>query len=319
MATINTSIKVKAEFLDVNNRSTYYDAITYVEDEGIVNGYSDHTFRASMYVTRGEFTKIIINSIFNEIDISNCVQNYFPDVDKQNKFINYICVAKENDIIKGYSDNTYQPEKYITVGEGIKIISNSYGYTDENSLVLPEFENVFMPYIKSLETLNVLPEELNRIGDFITRGEMVEIIYRLKNSIGNKTHTDYLYLNKKTVDVNLLTTPVAMQPIDIVAELSWVEDNIDYADDTHFFKLGVINDFSVSVNGNIMDLNGFDFCVAIYTTRISVGDSLYPSFVYFAFDQSSNTTVTFDSKYYEFNDNILEVDNEIYTPDYEYF
>ena len=57
--TIPTPIS-NAEFIDVPTTHTNYIAITSLEDYGIIEGYSDGTFKPDKSVNRAEFLKIIL-------------------------------------------------------------------------------------------------------------------------------------------------------------------------------------------------------------------------------------------------------------------
>lgn len=59
-------------FSDVYTTDPYYTAIEYIKNNGIANGYPDGTFKPENSITRGEFTKIIINALYDLEDISNC-------------------------------------------------------------------------------------------------------------------------------------------------------------------------------------------------------------------------------------------------------
>ncbi|MCA9385319.1 S-layer homology domain-containing protein [Candidatus Dojkabacteria bacterium] len=181
-----------AAFTDIIPDTTFYDAIVYVQDEGIVSGFEDGTYRPLNEITRGEFTKIIINSRFDQSTIENCTEKVFPDITDENKFIRYICVAKNHNIVNGYSDGNYYSESTISVAEAMKILSNSF---DLELLNAQETENKFKPYVDSLSEVNAIPGTIFSMFDPLLRDEMAEFIYRLENNYTTFPSLSYEEIN----------------------------------------------------------------------------------------------------------------------------
>ena len=188
-----------ASFSDVNENHEYYDAITYVEDEGIVDGYADGTYLPSQSVNRAELTKIIVNSVYDEDTIEACelLLDFFPDFDHEEWFTKYVCVAFDEEIIEGYPDGTFQPANTIIFVEAAKIIVNGFGYKIEGSDVWYE------PYVDVLEEYDAVPDA---IGDDMehkmTRGEIAEIIYRLLSEEEEMNTTSEFLTHIETVVVS---------------------------------------------------------------------------------------------------------------------
>lgn len=211
-------------FSDVNSTSPYYDAINYVKTNGIVDGYSDGTFRPNEKITRDAFTKIIINSKYSKQEINDCLThhyvsgadegaisfgNVFPDVnggsygqDQYNsyqynpyngsKFAPYICVAKINGIVNGYSSGNFGPQDKTTFDASAKIIANTFNGSALNST---DVNNKFQVYVDYLANRKAIPTSISTLKTEITRGDMVEMIYRLKANIQSKSSKNYAELN----------------------------------------------------------------------------------------------------------------------------
>lgn len=163
-----------ASFTDINEQTPYAEAILYAEENKIVKGYEDGSFKPANQIDRSEFTKIIINALFPKEEIygTDC----FPDV-QDDWFAEFVCTAKRKNIIKGYSDNNFHPEYKITFAEAAKIISNSFGFPGKDD---PELW--YREYEQNLSQRNAIPESIKYIDQKINRGEMVEIIWRLLES-----------------------------------------------------------------------------------------------------------------------------------------
>ena len=172
-----------ASFSDVNQNTTFEEAILYAQENEIVKGYSDGTFKPEIEINRAEFTKIIIAAVFDESEIIG--EDCFPDVQKE-WFAKYICTAKEEGIINGYDDGLFRPENNISFVEAAKIISLGLGYETENDSTV-----WYRPFLEMLSDKKSIPTTITDINKKITRGEMVEIIYRLKENIQSETSMEY--------------------------------------------------------------------------------------------------------------------------------
>lgn len=191
-------VRAAGGFIDVGTQDAYRDAVYYAYQNGIVNGYSDMTFRPDNQITRGEFTKIIVNSALSEDERNGNCYSSFSDVISNpesgiiHPFAFEICYAKGHNIVSGFSDGTFRPNNYITVGEASKIIVNAFKMIDQSNIQIDQ-TNKFRAYLQKLVDLKAIPSEIKSQENSLTRGQMVEIIYRIKNNITNKSFTDLLY------------------------------------------------------------------------------------------------------------------------------
>jgi len=166
-------------FNDIND-SDYKEAITYVKEENIVQGYEDGTYKPEEEINRAEFVKILIESKINK-NPTEYSEDCFPDVKETDWFSSYVCYAKEEGIISGHEDGTFKPENEIKITEASKIIVNT--------LQLNPTENNEEWYSKFLEVLtnqNYLPTSISHVTNKVKRGEMAEMIWRIKEKITDK-------------------------------------------------------------------------------------------------------------------------------------
>ncbi len=174
-------------FTDVDSSHVNYDAITYVETEGIVNGYDDGSYQADKTINRAEFTKIIIEATM-DIDTTDTSLGSLDLTDLTDGawYVPYVKAAVEEGIIEGYPDKTFKPTDPINFVEASKIIVKGFEYDiDEDS------ETWYKPYVEELEDKNSIPTSINDFNSDVTRGEMAEIIYILLDSITNKDSSTY--------------------------------------------------------------------------------------------------------------------------------
>lgn len=216
----------EGSFSDVPSTHPAYDAIMYVQENKIVQGYEDGTYKPDITINRAEFTKIIIGAIFDAGVIDTCIENeteptneavFFPDVQKTAWFAKYVCVAKTKNIIQGYPNGTFQPGNNINFAESAKIIANAFGYATTSDPVW------YKPYVNALAEHFAIPDTIGAFDYFITRGEMAEMIYRLKAGITDKPTLTYAELESKSAavpqDIQFNTNG------DLISGWYWVRDS----------------------------------------------------------------------------------------------
>ena len=94
-------------FPDVSTDHPNYTAIEYFRDNGVIEGYTDGTFRPDQEANRAEALKIILLSSNVEVEEVFLGINVFPDVSGADWFYPYIKKAKEMEIVKGYDDGYF--------------------------------------------------------------------------------------------------------------------------------------------------------------------------------------------------------------------
>ncbi len=163
-------------FSDVSSDDENYEAIFYVKEQGIVSGYADGTFRSDNTINRAEFVKIIVGSVIG--DGYECTSDVgLSDLDIDAWYYPYVCAAKEYGFIGGYPDLTFKPANEINFAEAAKVIVEGFGYEISDGDVWYE------PYVRVLQQKNAIPESITSIDQYVTRGEVAQIIYRLLEGI----------------------------------------------------------------------------------------------------------------------------------------
>ncbi len=173
-------------FSDIKVTDPWFDAVSYVEGQGVVNGYADGTFKPGNTINRAEFTKIVVLG-FQKIQYQNFTANYcFDDVPEKAWFATYVCFANRYELVQGYPDLTFKPEKKISFVEAAKIIANAA------ELETKEGDGPwYKTYVKALEAKNAIPTSVQSFEHLVTRGEMAEMIYRLRSENEEKASKTY--------------------------------------------------------------------------------------------------------------------------------
>ena len=89
--------------------------------EGWVNGYSDDTFRPKNSITRGEFVTVLGRAA--GVDTSLYEGTAFEDVAESSFCAAYVQWAAENEIVSGYEDGNFYPNRNITREQIAKIMT----------------------------------------------------------------------------------------------------------------------------------------------------------------------------------------------------
>ncbi|MDD5751009.1 MAG: S-layer homology domain-containing protein [Candidatus Peribacteraceae bacterium] len=183
-------------FTDVPVNSTYYQSIEYLRTQNVLKGYLDGTFRPATRINRAEFVHFVVNPfIVDTNNMSDCLRAnvptgvntvFFSDVARDSWYATDVCFAKMNSIIDGYPNGTYGPEKSINFVEAAKIICNVFSLNIEAN---DTGEFWYRPYVQRLSDLRAIPVSITRFDQTMTRGEMAEIVYRLKVNETKKAST----------------------------------------------------------------------------------------------------------------------------------
>ena len=211
LASIFTPIQVFAAFDDVRLAHPYYTAISYLEENNIIHGYPDGTFKPQNEINRAEFLKIILGGSGIPTDVLTLTP--FPDVDHNAWYAPYIKKAYAEGWIQGYPDGTFKPAQKINKVEAIKILGEAQNWALPTAIAQAPYEDTpidawYTPYILYAKQRGFLEEEgpLYNPGALITRGQISEVMFRTL-TLGE---VDWEFPEEKEEE----TTPVVFTPVD---------------------------------------------------------------------------------------------------------
>jgi len=98
------------------------EAILFLTSKGIAKGYSDGTFGLKKKVTRAEFA-VLLNRALGYTS-SSPYAGTFKDIDPKAWYVSELNAAIENDITKGFADQTYRPNEVISREQAAVMLSN---------------------------------------------------------------------------------------------------------------------------------------------------------------------------------------------------
>lgn len=163
-------------FSDVPLDHPNFDAIYFGYNTGFVQGYGAEDERIREYkpdskISRAEFLKIAMEG--TESATHKSYDSCFPDVSGGDWYATYVCQAKEEGVVKGYTDGTFRPKQTITEAEALKIL------LEIEMSGIPEAgsgEKWYSPYWDIADGRNIIPVE--NAGDLMTRGDIMEMVFR---------------------------------------------------------------------------------------------------------------------------------------------
>jgi S-layer homology domain len=192
-----------AAFSDVDPSHDNYQAITYLNEKGIISGYDDGTFKPDQPVNRAEAIKIIILPLF--ADLQNPEAKPFPDVEIDSWFAKFVQKGKDIGVVNGDGvTGNFEGSRTVNLAEYLKMILLAYNmnltnYQNPSEALFNDIQDLnawFVPYIHYAATTNIVhADNAGNIypANSLTRGEVAEITYRLLINIqGGETQ---LYLS----------------------------------------------------------------------------------------------------------------------------
>lgn len=182
---LTTTIKA---FDDVDSMNENFKAINYLKENKVVEGYSDGTFKPGNKINRAEFLKIVMEAAGKTPEGKDC----YKDV-KNVWYSGYVCAATQSKLVKGYDDGTFKPEKEINFAEASKIIANVM------ALEIPADDSGvwYKPYVQALTDKAAIPQDIAGFNYNITRGQMAEMVWRIKTAQIYAPTADYKTLKNR--------------------------------------------------------------------------------------------------------------------------
>lgn len=176
-------------FSDVPPTHENYEAITSLELNGIIEGYSDNTFRPDQEVVRAEAVKIVMEPLYEVFD--EVTENPFPDVSPEEWYAKYVKKAKDDGVVSGDgTTGNFEGGRNVNLVEYLKILLLAHkvdltNYQNPEEIIFNDVTNLeewYIPYLYYASTTNLIHTDKNNNiypGKALTRAEVAEITYRL--------------------------------------------------------------------------------------------------------------------------------------------
>ncbi len=238
-----------ASFPDVNDQTPYQEAIYWMADQGVVEGYFDGTFAPDKCVNRVEFLKILV--WMKQIDTTDFEKITFNDTQINAWYTPYLSAAFGLGVVEGYPDGSFKPDQCVNRVEAIKMaseqffVSADWGVSGYEYFEDVDYNQWYGEYMQLAHKHNLLGQDhvsgnnYDPAG-FMSRKEVVELLYRYKASVDNGKIRYTEALTPKEIEHTLRsdspTTIVDDVQEDVVIDGDW------YVNEALNFRV-MINDY----------------------------------------------------------------------------
>lgn len=189
--------ETKISFKDIQNHWAK-DSIINMVRLGITKGIDDENFGPEQLVTRSQMTAFIVRLL--NIDITKESEIPFKDINKDSWDYDYVKAAYNTGIIKGVSDNKFNPEAKITREQMAVMIMNALNYKNigldlSQDLDLKAYKDAgrvsdwakdSMAKLVYLELMKGKDKNMLDPTGNATRAEAITMIERVNNLINDK-------------------------------------------------------------------------------------------------------------------------------------
>lgn len=168
------------DYSDVTETDWFLPALHQLQLASIISGYPDGTFRPQQNVTRAELAAMLGRVL--QLDNTQR-ETVFPDVEASLYASGFIQSAFEKQLINGYPDGTFQPQRTVTREEVAVFLARAFPLEKQTTTQFPDVDPNHYTY-QSIQL--VLGEEIAQgypSGHFkpkqaVTRAELVTLLSR---------------------------------------------------------------------------------------------------------------------------------------------
>lgn len=225
-----------ASFSDVSAGAWYSQAVNSLADQGILSGTGGNKFSPNSVLTRGAFVTMLAKSCLTAGELQQYnFKGSFKDVSTSHWSNRYVNWAAETNVVDGYEDGTFRPDRAVTRQEMAVMVRNFAQSTGKqfpsiNSVVTFRDQNQIASWASSAVKLCQQAGVINgdadtrrfRPKDRASRAEAASICYKfLKNC-----KTDGYAIYQKRVN-NVPVRAVIFSPSDYDAGLVMGQNMVD--------------------------------------------------------------------------------------------
>lgn len=179
-------------YADVSANQWFYAAVQYVSENKLMNGVAENAFGPDIHTTRG----MLVTILHRMEGEPQAGEHSFTDVAEDKYYADAVAWAAENDIVNGYSDTVFAPEKAMS-REEMAVVLYRYAqykgwdvsaqgdlsrYTDSESVSAWSAEA--MTWAVGAKVMNGMDGRLAPQGDAL-RSQTATVLMRVSTLAGN--------------------------------------------------------------------------------------------------------------------------------------
>ena len=144
-------------FTDIST-SGYYKYIVEAANAGIIEGYSDGTYRPNNVVTRAQFITMLYRAAGSP-DVKNTVLKFDDAGTIAKDFVTAVAWGVENKVISGYGDNTFRPDQNISRAQMATFMYRymkdvaGYDFGDVKPCGFADANQIAAPYVDAVNAI----------------------------------------------------------------------------------------------------------------------------------------------------------------------
>ncbi len=163
-----------------------------------MTGYPDKTFGPNRNMTRAEVATMFARLVKDKMQDNTKYPSTFSDVAEDAWYADYIGYMQKYEVIEGYDDGTFGPEKTITRAEFVTIASRFAEMSEEYDCDFVDIEEdywayAYIAFASHHGWIGGYEDNTFRAGRTITRAEVVTIV---NNMLVRAADSDYVEANK---------------------------------------------------------------------------------------------------------------------------
>ncbi|MBE7020674.1 MAG: S-layer homology domain-containing protein [Ruminococcaceae bacterium] len=164
-------------FSDVKDKDYFKEAAVYLDNNGIITGYEDGTFRGQGNITRAEMATIVCRLLEKSNEASELKDVcYFSDVSSSHWALGYINYAYNSKIINGDGNGNFRPEDYILYEEALKMILSASGMDKD---IEWDYNNWAQVYVNTAQIKGLTTGQKGVPGEYVSRADVAVILYNI--------------------------------------------------------------------------------------------------------------------------------------------
>ncbi len=170
-------------FTDVKSSAWYYDAVAFVNMNGLMNGQTDTTFGSEIAMTRSMFVTIL--GRMEGVDATMYAnKNTFSDVKNDQYYTPYIAWASDEGIVSGTGGDKFAPNAAVTREQMAVMMTNYMKFKDQGP--------------KDEWDTQLTYGDLDKVSSWADEGVMFMTMKDLMKGMGNDSNGNPLFAPKST-------------------------------------------------------------------------------------------------------------------------